>query len=73
MLDKPNKEEQQAIKSLANSSLSFNKYISYLIRCLELVREANDDLDLNKVQVGQGVAKALKAQIIILKDLTGVK
>tara|TARA_Y100000289_G_scaffold27509_1_gene27069 strand:+ start:5123 stop:5257 length:135 start_codon:yes stop_codon:yes gene_type:complete len=44
-----------------------------LIRCLELVREANDDLDLNKVQVGQGVAKALKAQIRILKDLTGVK
>lgn len=73
MLDKPNSEEAEAIKVLASNSQVFKKYISYLQRSLNLVREANDDLELNKVQIGQGVAKALQTQITILKDLTGVR
>lgn len=68
MLDKPNQEEQKAIISLASRKQIFNKFISYLQRNLNLVREVNDDLDINEVQIGQGKAKLLNNLIKILED-----
>lgn len=56
-----------------SNSQVFKIYISYLQRCLDKCREANDDLSLDKIQTGQGVAKALKSLIGILKDSTGVE
>ena len=68
MLDKPNQEEQKAIISLASRKQIFNKFISYLRRNLNLVREVNDDLDINEIQIGQGKAKLLNNLIKILED-----
>tara|TARA_B100000424_G_C22790842_1_gene424730 strand:- start:14 stop:148 length:135 start_codon:yes stop_codon:yes gene_type:complete len=39
-----------------------------LRRNLNLVREVNDDLDINEVQIGQGKAKLLNNLIKILED-----
>jgi hypothetical protein len=50
----------------------FKIFISYLQRCLDNCREANDDLDLTKIQIGQGTTRCLKSLIKVLEDSTSV-
>ena len=42
-------------------------------RCLDSARESNDDLELDKIQIGQGTTRALKSLIGILKTSTGIE
>ncbi len=68
-LPKPNKQEKQAINQLAHNWDNFNILISYIERCLNEVRIANDDLGKDEIQVGQGIARGVKSILQNLKDL----
>jgi hypothetical protein len=56
-----------------SNSQVFKIFISYLQRCLDNCREANDDLDLTKIQIGQGTTRCLKSLIKVLEDSTSVE
>ncbi len=72
MIPRPNKIQEEAIRNMAQNGTAFRFLVEWLEEALADVRRGNDSLPLNEVQVGQGRAQALNAEIEILKDLTGV-
>ncbi len=72
MMPRPNKIQEEAIRNMAQNGTAFRFLVEWLEEALADVRRGNDSLPLNEVQVGQGRAQALNAEIEILKDLTGV-
>jgi len=67
MVPRPTKRELESIKMLAQQGELFRELVGWIERSLDETREANDTLAIDKVQLGQGRAQALSAQVKILR------
>lgn len=69
MLARPNPKQAESIRNMAQNGNAFSGLLEWMQDNLNEIRQANDTLPLDEIQIGQGRAQVLNMEITILKEL----